>query len=85
DLDLLALQAEYRLPIWRRIGGVVFGGAGQVAPELQAFRLSQFHGSAGFGVRFLVAKEEGVNLRADVAWGVGEVTSGFYLSIGEAF
>jgi hypothetical protein len=85
DLDLVALQAEYRLPLWWRIGGVVFGAAGQVAPRLEAFQLGQFHGSAGFGVRFLVARAEQINLRADFAWGVDEVTSGFYLNIGEAF
>jgi outer membrane protein assembly factor BamA len=85
DLDLLAFQAEYRAPLWWRIGGVVFAAAGQVQPELSAFHLGSFHPSAGFGLRFLLAPDEGVHLRADFAWGFDVESTGFYLSIGEAF
>jgi hypothetical protein len=85
DLDLLALQAEYRFPVWWKFGAVVFGAAGQVQPRLSAFLLNDFHTSAGLGIRFLLSEDQGVHLRADFAWGIGEVTSGFYLNIGEAF
>jgi hypothetical protein len=85
DQDLVALQAEYRFPVWWRFGAAVFGGAGQVAPEIEGFRLNAFHTSAGFGVRFLLAEEQAVHLRADFAWGLNKETSGFYLGIGEAF
>ena len=85
DLDLVALQAEYRFPVWWRFGAAVFGGAGQVTPEIEAFLLNAFHTAAGFGVRFLLAEEQGVHLRADFAWGLNKETSGFYFSIGEAF
>jgi hypothetical protein len=39
--------------------------------------------AAGFGLRFLLAPDEGLNLRAD--WGFGNGSSGFYLGMGEVF
>jgi outer membrane protein assembly factor BamA len=83
DRDLLALQAEYRAPVWWRFGVVGFAGVGQVSPDLSGFGLDAFHASGGAGVRFLLSPGEGLNLRADL--GFGENGSGFYLSMGEAF
>lgn len=83
DRNLVAVQAEYRLPVWWRLGLVVFGAAGQVAHDVDAFRADRFHGSGGFGLRFLVNRAEGLNIRAD--FGSGETGDGFYLGIGEVF
>jgi outer membrane protein assembly factor BamA len=85
DRQLLAFQAEYRLHLWWRIGGVGFIGAGQVADVFGDFDLGRFHSNAGGGIRFLLSRAEGLNIRADWGWGLGEGSSGFYLSLGEAF
>jgi outer membrane protein assembly factor BamA len=83
DRSLLALQGEYRLPLFWRLGAAGFVGFGQVAPDIGGFGLDRFRVGGGAGLRFLLAKREGLNIRADFAFGEG--SSGFYLSIGEAF
>lgn len=83
DKYLLAIQGEYRLPIWRRFGMAAFAGIGDVANTLGKFKLDEFKYSFGFGLRFKIAPKEGTNLRLDFAWGKG--TSGFYFTAGEAF
>lgn len=83
DRSLLALQGEYRLPLFGRFGAAGFVGFGQVAPDISEFGFDRFWVSGGAGLRFLLAKREGLNIRADFA--VGEGSTGFYLSLGEAF
>jgi outer membrane protein assembly factor BamA len=85
DRQLVAFQAEYRLRIWWRIGGVGFIAAGQVADGFGDIGLGDFHTSAGLGLRFLLSEAEGLNIRADWGMGLNHSTSGFYLSLGEAF
>ncbi|NIN12402.1 MAG: BamA/TamA family outer membrane protein [Gemmatimonadales bacterium] len=85
DRQLLALQGEYRLPVWWRIGAVGFAAVGQVADRWGDFAFDGFHASVGGGIRFLISPEEGLNLRADYGWGFDVSSGGFYLSIGEAF
>jgi outer membrane protein assembly factor BamA len=85
DRQLLAFQAEYRFHLWWRIGGIGFVGAGQVANVFGDFGLGSFHTSAGGGIRFLLSRTEGLNIRADWGIGLNHSTSGFYLSLGEAF
>ena len=80
---LLAFQSEYRLPVWRRIGAVGFVGVGQVAERLSRFAVDRFRASVGLGLRFLLSRDDQLNLRAD--FGFGEGSSGFYLGIGEVF
>ncbi|MBU0743589.1 BamA/TamA family outer membrane protein [bacterium] len=83
DRNLLACQAEWRAHLWRRFGAVTFAGLGQVARDLDGFGLDGFHAAGGCGLRFVLNAEEGLNLRADM--GFGKESSGFYLSLGEAF
>jgi outer membrane protein assembly factor BamA len=83
DRSLLAFQGEYRLPVVWRIGAAGFVGIGQVASEIRDFGLDRFWVAGGAGLRFLLARKEGLNIRADFAF--GEESSGFYLSVGEAF
>lgn len=83
DKQYLAGQAEYRLPLWWRFGAAAFAGAGDVAPDLSSFRFSSLKPSYGLGLRFMVNKDEKVNIRLDYAW--GKDTSGYYLEITEAF
>ena len=67
DRHLLALQAEYRWEILTALDGVVFYDLGQVAPELDAFRLRDFERDYGVGLR--LGSNGGVFLRLDVAFG----------------
>jgi outer membrane protein assembly factor BamA len=84
DKNMVVVQAEYRIvPVWWRFGAVVFGGIGDVADELGHFTLGDFKYSVGGGIRFLLNRQERIALRLD--FGFGENTSGFYITLGEAF
>ncbi|WP_114781968.1 BamA/TamA family outer membrane protein [Botryobacter ruber] len=83
ERQYLALQAEYRLPLFRRFGAAAFAGAGDVAYQLRQFQLTEFKPSYGLGLRFKINRQENLNLRLDYAR--GHNTSAFYLTLGEAF
>ncbi len=83
DKQHVAVQAEYRAPLFWRIGAVAFAGLGEVAPSIDAFELAEVKPSYGLGLRFLINEAERVNIRLDYGW--GKDTSGFYLEITEAF
>jgi hypothetical protein len=81
DRMLLAAQAEYRLRVRDNLGVVVFAGLGGVAPSLSEF--DRALPSVGAGLRYVLAKENNLSLRLDVAWGRDEHQ--IYIGIGEAF
>ncbi len=81
DNDLITLQAELRQRIWRRIGCVVWGGAGNVFRDFASYRWSQTLPNYGIGVRWELKKR--VNVRID--YGFGRQTSGLLFNINEAF
>ena len=84
DLTKFAVQGEVRTQFTPRWGGVVFGGVGQVAPTFHQMTDDNLLPAGGFGVRWMAAPKNRVNIRADVAWGEdGDAL--FYLSVGEAF
>lgn len=83
DHTLTAAQAEYRYPIWRRIGGVAFAGAGAVAPALDQLSWHDLLASGGVGLRYLVVPSARLNAGAD--YGIGKNGGAFYLRLGEAF
>lgn len=83
DRNRLFAQAEYRFHAWRRLGGAVFAGAGQVARDWDDLRLDGVHASYGAGLRFLVSSAENVNVRVD--FGVAGGESGLYFGFAEAF
>jgi outer membrane protein assembly factor BamA len=85
DKSLSALQAEVRQKLPWRFGMVGFGALGQVAPGVADLRLDGMKGAVGTGLRFAINEGEGLNLRADYAWGLGTGTRAFYLSLGEVF
>jgi outer membrane protein assembly factor BamA len=83
DSILLATQVEYRLNILAWLGATAFLGVGEVAPDVSSFNFSNLLPAGGLGVRITVAKQNQVNLRADVAFSREGVS--FYLAVGEAF
>jgi outer membrane protein assembly factor BamA len=84
DKNYMTLQLEYRQYFWWRFGFVVFAGTGNVAPELTKFTFNDLKYSYGFGLRFLFNKEEKVNLRMDIGFGI-DGNRGIYFGIEEAF
>lgn len=83
DHHLLVGQAEYRIPVWWRFGVTFFASIGTVASRISSFKLDNFKPSIGAGLRFTINEEEKLNGRVDFA--LGQNTSGFYITIEEAF
>lgn len=80
---MLALQAEYRMQFFDRLGGVFFVSVGDVANGFDQFAFRNLRPSAGFGLRFTLDKVEQLNLRFD--WGFTQRDNNYYLNIAEAF
>ena len=83
DKALLALQAEYRLPLLWRISGVLHAALGQVAKNPLRLGERTPKWSLGPGLRLLLNTDERLNLRADL--GVCSEGYGIYVGIAEAF
>lgn len=83
DRGMFVTQTEYRFPVYWRFGGVIFGSYGDVAHRISDYRITDLKTSYGYGIRFAFDENEKLNLRLD--FGYGKKTSGYYISIGEAF
>jgi hypothetical protein len=83
EKNLVALDLEYRLPIFWRFGAVAFAGAGQVASSLLDLPSAPVRWTTGGGLRFALDPDEGLNVRLD--FGIGPGTYGFYFTAREAF
>ncbi|MBD2717307.1 BamA/TamA family outer membrane protein [Microvirga sp. STR05] len=83
DQNAAVLQTELRLPVYRRLGAVVFGGVGALGDEARVLRLDAPKAAYGAGLRFTVNRRDHLNLRLD--YGLGRHSSGLYITIGEAF
>jgi hypothetical protein len=83
DKNLIAFQSEYRVPVWKRIGAVVFGGFGEVSPDIKSFSIYGLKYSVGGGLRFALKEKERLNIRID--YGFGYHSKGAYLIVSEAF
>lgn len=83
DRYYVALQGELRLRLSRRWGLVGWIGTGDVAESVSRFRLDMFKPTVGLGVRFALDPDEGLNVRADFAY--GRDSKGMYFNAKEAF
>ncbi len=84
DNYLTAFQAEYRLPIYNRLGMVAFAGVGKVYNPSEA-NFNGLHYSYGTGIRVNINKREHLNLRMDYAFGDPDHPGYFYLGFSESF
>ena len=84
DNAYFTMQLEYRHYFWWKLGYVVFGSIGTVAPSPDKYQISEMKFSYGAGLRFLFNEKEGVNLRMDLGI-TTEGDTGVYFGIGEAF
>ncbi|MEW6508871.1 MAG: BamA/TamA family outer membrane protein [Bacteroidota bacterium] len=83
DKNLWAIQAEYRRPLFWRIGASVFAGVGQVFPKFSQFSLNDLKIAGGLGLRYLLDKEQHLNVRLDIAQ--SREGTYVYFTIQEAF
>ncbi len=84
DRHLSTLQAEVRSSALWRLGLAAFGGLSVQYGPTAAWRRDHVMPNGGVGIRFLVDKREGTNLRLDYAVGRGG-SNAFYVAFGEAF
>ncbi len=85
DKNQAVLQAEYRVPVYRRLGAVAFGGVGNVSNGCDFLSFTSVKYSYGGGVRIALTKSEKLNLRLDYGVSRGARSQGFYFQLGEAF
>lgn len=83
DRVYTAIQAEWRVPLFWRLGAVAFAAIGNVYPGFAEVRLDDFKATGGLGLRFAIKKKERVNFRFDV--GFSQDGPKFYLNLLEAF
>lgn len=83
DQNAALLQAELRLNVYGRLGAVAFGAVGLLGDNVQWLRFQDPKAAYGAGLRFTLNRRDHLNLRLD--YGIGQQSSGFYLTVGEAF
>jgi outer membrane protein assembly factor BamA len=84
DYNQLVFQAEYRMPLFWRLGGVLFAGSGDVSRRFNDYNLASLKYSYGAGIRIALNKKERLNLRIDYGFGQ-HGSNGLYFQLGEAF
>ena len=82
DNTMIAVQVEYRIPIWRRLKAAVFCGVGDVF-DVNNPRINRVEVGYGAGLR-LRLNDARVHLRVDVA-GNNDGQVKFYITATEAF
>jgi hemolysin activation/secretion protein len=83
DKNLIALQSEFRFPLFWRFGMVVFASIGEVSDKILVYRFKTVKYGIGTGLRFALKPHEKLNLRIDFGWGNQSFAS--YLTVTEAF
>jgi len=85
DLRIL-INNEFRFPIYRWLGGVVFFDVGMVTPTISDFAFSAFYPGVGSGLRITTPIGP---IRLDVGYGLRQVRNDdriqVYLTVGQAF
>ncbi|WP_319415253.1 hypothetical protein [Marispirochaeta aestuarii] len=83
DAVAMALQADYRFPIYGKLKGALFGALGNVAPDIGSLREGGLKAAWGGGLRFQTGPTPDTSFRLDVGW-TGE-DFGVYFLFGEAY
>jgi hypothetical protein len=88
DRNYFTVQAEYRYPLFWRLSGVAFCGAGIVSPTILRTNFNYLRIAWGGGLRLTLQRERMINLRFDFAVNdlrMGDDDYGLYFSVMEAF
>jgi len=83
DRSFLAVQSEYRFPIWRWLGGVTFLSTSAVGDGTDDLFDNTFRWTGGGGLRITLNEADRVRLRLDYAF--SEEGTNFYLTANNAF
>lgn len=83
DNNLVVIQQEFRMPVYKMFGVAAFGGIGLVANNLSQFKSNEIHYNYGVGLRIRVNKKENTNIRID--YGFTKDSQGLYVVFAEAF
>jgi outer membrane protein assembly factor BamA len=83
DRKFLTLQAEYRAPLFWRLGYSLFAGFGDVAHTWETFNFTNLKYSFGFGLHYLFSKSNQLRIRMNM--GFGKDTQGIYFNAFESF
>jgi outer membrane protein assembly factor BamA len=87
DLCAITLQAELRQHLYKGIGAVAWGGAGNIFNSFRQFDWSKTLPTYGVGLRYEIKRN--INLRLDYGFGGkdyrGKLIHGAVFSINEAF
>jgi|LGOV01.1.fsa_nt_gb hypothetical protein len=83
--DNVAVSAHFegRWRFYKRWGAVAFVEAGRIADKISNLPHRSTIVSKGFGLRWLAAKAQGINIGIDIAFGPEDTE--YYIQIGEAF
>jgi len=84
DNNFMTFQTEFRSKIYKRFGYAIFGGLSEVSNSLSGFNVNNVKPNYGVGLRFLIDRQEKINLRFDYGVGI-DGQDGFYISFGESF
>jgi len=82
DKHLLMLQTDLRFPVYKKLGGVLFGGLANISSDLMS-GIDILQPNYGFGMRYMLDPVKKFNIRFD--WGFGPGINGFYITVSEAF
>ena len=83
DKTIIEAQLELRFPIAWIIGGTIFTGIGEVAPDINAYTLQGLKWTYGVGLRMMVSESTRTNMRFDLGFYDGR--SQFFFTFSEAF
>lgn len=83
DKNLILVQGEYRVVVYKRFGAVAFMSVGDVSDEVKNFKINSFKVAYGTGLRYVLDKKQRINVRLDYGW--AEPKPNFYLTVTEAF
>lgn len=83
DNNMIVLQQEFRMQVYKWLGFAIFGGVGSVAKKITDFPKNEIHYDYGVGLRIRINKKENTNLRLD--YGITKDSQGIYLIFAEAF
>ncbi|MFD3001681.1 BamA/TamA family outer membrane protein [Pontibacter toksunensis] len=81
--NFAGVQAEYRFPLFWRLGMVAFAGAGEVFDDFSDTDFSTIKYSVGTGFRLRLLPEEKLHSRLDI--GLGREGIAISVGLGEAF
>jgi outer membrane protein assembly factor BamA len=84
DSWMAAAQGEYRSPFIRRVGAVLFAGAGTVDSTAARLPRGRLLATYGAGLRFQLDRRQRTAARLDVARGA-DGASGLYIGFNQAF